>query len=46
MRHDIDLENRRFVIIGLVLAVILVFIIRLFYLQIVSDEYTVLYTSG
>ncbi|MBP5214814.1 MAG: penicillin-binding protein 2 [Bacteroidales bacterium] len=39
MRHDIDLENRRFVIIGLVLAVILVFIIRLFYLQIVSDEY-------
>ena len=33
------LENRRYVIIGAVVLLVLVFIIRLFYLQVVENDY-------
>ncbi len=39
MQHDIDLERRRFVVAGMVAALILIYIARLFYLQVLSDEY-------
>lgn len=39
MQHDFNLEKRRFVIGGLVVAIILVYVIRLFCLQVVEDKY-------
>ncbi len=37
--RDYNLENRKFVIGGIVVAVVVIYIIRLFSLQIVSDDY-------
>ena len=39
MNKDFDLDNRRFVIGGISVAIVLVYIIRLFTLQIMSDDY-------
>ena len=39
MQHNFELEKRRFVIGGLVLLVFLVYVARLFVLQIVDDKY-------
>lgn len=39
MQHNFELEKRRFVIGGLVLGIFLVYIIRLFSLQILDDTY-------
>ena len=39
MNNDYRYENRKFVIVGIVLAIITVFICRLFSLQILDDEY-------
>ena len=39
MNNDYRYENRKFVIVGIVLTIILVFIGRLFCLQILDDEY-------
>ena len=39
MSNDFRYENRKFVIVGIVLAIVMVFIGRLFNLQILSDEY-------
>ena len=33
------LENRRYVIIGAVVLLVLIFIVRLFYLQVVENDY-------
>lgn len=39
MNNAYRYENRKFVIVGIVLGIVLVFIARLFYLQILNDEY-------
>ena len=39
MQHNYELEKRRFVIGGLVLLIFLIYILRLFVLQIVDDKY-------
>ena len=39
MINDYRFENRKFVIVGVVMAIVLVFITRLFYLQILNDDY-------
>ncbi|MDO4497597.1 MAG: penicillin-binding protein 2 [Bacteroidales bacterium] len=39
MQHDFKLEKRKFIIGGLVLVVVLIYILRLFFLQIVDDKY-------
>lgn len=39
MQHNFELEKRRFVIGGLVLLIFLVYVVRLFQLQIVDDKY-------
>lgn len=39
MANDYRYENRKFVVVGVVLAIIVVFICRLFSLQILNDEY-------
>ena len=39
MINDYRFENRKFVVVGIVMAIVLVFIGRLFYLQIINDEY-------
>ena len=39
MNNAYRYENRKFVIAGIVLAIVCVFVGRLFYLQIVNDEY-------
>lgn len=39
MQHNFELEKRRFVVGGLVLLIFLIYIARLFVLQIVDDEY-------
>ena len=39
MINDYRFENRKFVIVGIVMAIVLVFIGRLFSLQIINDEY-------
>ena len=39
MNNDYRYENRKFVMVGIVLAIVTVFIIRLFNLQILSDDY-------
>jgi penicillin-binding protein 2 len=39
MQHNYELEKRRFVIGGLVLLIFLIYILRLFNLQIVDDKY-------
>lgn len=39
MQHNFELEKRRFVVGGLVLLIFLVYIIRLFTLQILDDKY-------
>lgn len=39
MNNEYRFENRKFVIAGAVIGIVLVFIARLFYLQILNDEY-------
>ena len=39
MNNDYRYENRKFVVVGIVMAIVIVFICRLFNLQILSDEY-------
>ena len=39
MINDYRFENRKFVVVGIVFAIVLTFICRLFYLQILNDEY-------
>lgn len=39
MQHDFELEKRRFVIGGLFLVILLIYISRLFYLQVVEGKY-------
>lgn len=39
MQHDFKLEKRKYVIGGIVLSIIAIFISRLFYLQIVEEKY-------
>ena len=39
MNNNYRYENRKFVIVGIVMAIVLVYIGRLFYLQILTDEY-------
>jgi len=39
MQHDYKLESRKYVIGGLVLALILIYIMRLFFIQVVEDKY-------
>ena len=39
MINDYRFENRKFVIVGIVLTIVMVFICRLFYLQILNDDY-------
>lgn len=36
---DFNLENRRFMIGGVVITIIIIYIVRLFMLQLVSDDY-------
>ncbi len=42
MQHDFELEKRRFVIGGLVLLIFLIYIIRLFTLQVLDDKYKIM----
>ena len=42
MQHDFELEKRRFVVGGLVLLILLVYVIRLFFLQVVEEKYKVM----
>lgn len=42
MQHDFELEKRRFVVGGLVLLILFIYVIRLFYLQVVNDKYKVM----
>jgi penicillin-binding protein 2 len=37
--RDFNLEKRRYVIVGIAITVVLLYIIRLFVLQIMSDDY-------
>ena len=39
MNNDYRFENRKFVVVGIVVGIVLLFIARLFYLQIMNDEY-------
>lgn len=39
MQHNFELEKRRFVIGGLFLAILLIYIVRLFFLQIIEGKY-------
>ena len=39
MQHNFELEKRRFVIGGLFLAILLIYIVRLFFLQVVEGKY-------
>ena len=39
MNNDYRFENRKFVVAGIVVGIVLLFIARLFYLQIMNDEY-------
>ena len=39
MSNDYRYENRKFVVVGIVFAIIIAFIYRLFSLQILNDEY-------
>lgn len=39
MQHNFELEKRRFVIGGLIVAILLIYIVRLFFLQIVEGKY-------
>lgn len=39
MNNDYRYENRKFVVVGVVLAIVMVFIIRLFNLQVLNDDY-------
>ena len=38
MQHNYELEKRRFVVGGIVLTILLIFLIRLFYLQVICGE--------
>lgn len=42
MQHDFELEKRRFVVGGLVLLILLVYVIRLFFLQVVEKKYKIM----
>lgn len=39
MQHNFDLEKRRFVIAGLFVVILLIYICRLFYLQVIEEKY-------
>lgn len=39
MKKDYGLENRRFVIAGVAITIVVVYIVRLFFLQLMSDDY-------
>ena len=39
MINDYRFENRKFVIVGIVMVIVLTFIGRLFYLQIINDDF-------
>ena len=39
MNNNYRYENRKFVVAGVVIAIVLIYIIRLFNLQILSEEY-------
>lgn len=40
MQHNYELENRRFVVGGIILTILLIYIVRLFYLQVIAgDDY-------
>lgn len=42
MQHNFELEKRRFVIGGLFLLILLIYVLRLFYLQVIEDKYKVM----
>ena len=42
MQHDFELEKRRFVVGGLVLLILLIYVIRLFFLQVVEEKYKIM----
>lgn len=42
MQHNFELEKRRFVIGGLFLAILLIYLVRLFLLQVVEEKYKVM----
>jgi len=42
MQHDYELEKRRFVVGGLVLLILLIYVIRLFFLQVVEEKYKIM----
>lgn len=42
MQHDFELEKRRFVVGGLVLLILLIYVIRLFFLQVVEQKYKIM----
>lgn len=42
MQHDYQLERRKYVIGGLVVGIILIYIVRLFFLQVVEEKYKVM----
>ena len=42
MQHDFELEKRRFVVGGLVLLILLIYVVRLFFLQVVEEKYKVM----
>ena len=39
MKGNYELENRRFIIGGVTIAIVVIYMIRLFSLQIMSDDY-------
>ena len=38
-KHDSELENRRFVVGGLFIGILLIYLVRLFFLQVVEEKY-------
>lgn len=42
MQHDFELEKRRFVVGGLVLLILFIYVIRLFFLQVVEKKYKIM----
>jgi penicillin-binding protein 2 len=38
MRHNFELEKRRFVFIGIILSIVLIYTARLFYLQVIDED--------
>lgn len=46
MQHNYELEKRRFIIGGLFLVILLIYIVRLFYLQVIEDKYKKMATDN